>query len=286
MIRDLFNLFDHKYPIENLHELDLSWMIKDVQQMEAILAEWEQVINELKDDVAKFDELAADVNAINDRIADYDVIKSITYQNQSDIKEFLTGFNTLVETVTRLQNALTQVLKDANAYTDSKFELMQVILNNKLYELQLKMNQMKVNIQSQIDALSMRIDDIDTTCINPWGRGRLSIQDNLNHAYSDLADMVPTASEYDAKDLSADEYDEYDLTALNYAEFGHKLLHMDFIPSSIFGFVNSHYQALCSVIEFIKGTMSADDYAALNLTADDYDALDITAADYYSYAAD
>ena len=40
----LRNLFDHKYPIENLHELDLSWCIKNVQDLEAIVKKNQRVI--------------------------------------------------------------------------------------------------------------------------------------------------------------------------------------------------------------------------------------------------
>ena len=42
--------------------------------------------------------------------------------------------------------------------------------------------------------------------------------------------------------------------------------------------------ALDSIVNNIMGTMSADNYAALDLDADDYAALDLSAADYMMYS--
>ena len=51
------SMFDHKYPITNLHELDLTFMHEDIDKMISILEEWEAIIDELKEGIALFKDL-------------------------------------------------------------------------------------------------------------------------------------------------------------------------------------------------------------------------------------
>ena len=55
-IRDMF---DHKYPITNLHELDLTFMHEDIDKMISILEEWEEIIDTLKEAAEKYDDILA-----------------------------------------------------------------------------------------------------------------------------------------------------------------------------------------------------------------------------------
>ena len=79
----LNNLFTHKYPLENLHELDLSWCIEKITEFEArldsfetdlhdkLLTETKEYVDEcLIDVIAQFNELKEEVDAFELAVSD------------------------------------------------------------------------------------------------------------------------------------------------------------------------------------------------------------------------
>lgn len=279
------NMFDHKYPITNLHEIDLTFMHDDIDKMIAILEEWEQIIDELKAGIELFKDLEARVLVLE---ADVSSLKTELIQLRtnyiklnSDVNSIKTNVNYLVSRVKILQTEIdglkTYIDNRINYVVNKSYQDDLIIMN--------KLNQAKAQLQSQIDDLYRLISSISTEIINPWhGLDKMSLEENNKLIYSDLADRVPLSSEYNTLGLTADEYKAYDLTALDYAKFGFNKLHLDWVFSPAYGFKQEISNVLTSIINFIQGTLSADEYAALDLSADDYAALDITAAEYYSYS--
>ena len=279
------NMFDHKYPISNLHELDLTFMHEDINKMISILEEWEAIIDELKEGIALFKDLEARVLVLE---ADVKVLKSEVIQLRSNYIALTSDVNKLKYDLAGIAGRLKIVeigLEGLHTYIDKRIDF--VIAKSYQDDLVImnKLNQAKVQLQSQIDELYRLISSISTEISNPWhGLDKLSIEENVRLIYSDLADKTPTAWEYASLGLTADEYSAYDLTAKRYAEFGVDMLHVNWPFSPTYGFRQSTSNVLTSIVNFIKGTLSADEYAALDLTADDYTALNLTAADYYSYS--
>ena len=149
--------------------------------------------------------------------------------------------------------------------------------------LQLKVNQLKVNLQSQIDELREIVDKIDTMVVNPWhsNLGKVTQQKNVSLMYQDLADHVPTASEYCQESLTADEYSGIGLTAREYVNRGREKLHMLWVFSPSYGWRQEISNVLTSILDFVYDVYSATAYSELDLTADEYSALDLTADGYY-----
>lgn len=268
MVRELFNLFDHKYPIENLHELDLSWLIKDVQQMEAILAEWEQVINELKEDIAKFDELEDDIAEIRSEIADLPDLRNAITVNEENIADLSNKLETLNLKVLAI---------------DSKFNAVYRYVDEKDYLLMLKINQAKVQLQAEIDLINDIISKIDTSVYNSWIGRKVSNQENSDFAFNHLADECLTAEEYLSLGLSAADYAAFSINSRDYQEFGKKKLHFYWVYAPVYGFKQEISNVLTSIVNFLSNTLTASDYASLDLSAADYAALDLSAAQYFSY---
>ena len=101
------NMFDHKYPITNLHEIDLTFMHDDIDKMIAILEEWEQIIDELKAGIELFKDLEARVLVLE---ADVSSLKTELIQLRtnyiklnSDVNSIKTNVNYLVSRVKILQ---------------------------------------------------------------------------------------------------------------------------------------------------------------------------------------
>lgn len=280
-IRDMF---DHKYPITNLHELDLTFMHEDIDKMISILEEWETIIDTLKEAAEKYDDILVRLTAAESEISslqsDLSSLKLQVIKNADDIEALKANMSVLNSKMTILETKIAAVYN----YIDNSIN----VLASKMYEQDLiimnKLNQAKADLQRQIDDLYAIVASIRTDLANPWHWGEVFSPDENNKLiYQDLVDGCPTAEEYARLNLTASEYDAYNLTAYEYARFGFKMLRLDFVFSPIYGFKQSVSNVLTSVLNWVKGTLSADGYQALNLTADEYTALNLTAADYYSY---
>ena len=280
-IRDMF---DHKYPITNLHELDLTFMHNDIDKMIAILEEWEEIIDVLKEAAENYNDILVRLTAAESDIStlksDLSALKLQVITNANDIEALKANMSILNSKMTILETKIAA----AYNYIDNSIN----ILASKMYQQDLivmnKLNQAKADLQNQINDLYAIVASIRTDLTNPWHWGKqFSPDENNKLIYQDLADGGPTAEEYARLNLTASEYDAFNLTAYEYARAGFKMLHLDFVFSPIYGFKQSTSNVLTSILNWIEGTLSADGYQGLNLSADEYTALNLTAADYYSY---
>ena len=280
-IRDMF---DHKYPITNLHEIDLTFMHEDIDKMISILEEWEEIIDTLKEAAEKYDDILVRLTAAESDIStlksDLSSLKLQVITNANDIEALKANISVLDSKMTILETKIAAVYNyidnSINALASRMYQQDLIIMN--------KLNQAKADLQRQIDDLYAIVASIRTDLTNSWHWGKVFSPDENNKLiYQDLADGCPTAEEYAKLNLTASEYDTFNLTAYEYARFGFRMLHLDFVFSPIYGFKQSTSNVLTSILNWIRGTLSADGYQALNLTADEYTALNLSAADYYSY---
>lgn len=284
-IRDMF---DHKYPITNLHEIDLTFMHEDIDKMISILEEWEEIIDTLEEAAANYEVFQerltaaeSDISTLKGNIVNLQgEIDAIEGTYGKDIAALKVAMDTLESKMTILETKIAAVYN----YIDNSID----VLAKQMYQNDLiilnKLNQAKANLQNQINDLYSIVASIRTDLSNPWHYGKVFSPDENNKLiYMDLADNCPSVEEYASLNLTADEYDAFNLTAYEYARNGKKMLHLDFVFSPIYGFKQSVDNVLTSILNWIEGTLSADTYTALNLTADDYTALNLMASDYYSY---
>ena len=276
-IRDMF---DHKYPITNLHEIDLTFMHEDIDRMISILEGWEGIIEYLKEGIKTLDDLTARLNVAEADIRQLkiDVIRLKSMKNDlDDLKYQVNIIDSRVKIIEKQLPGIINYIDDKFNYVIKKSYQDDLVIINKL-------NQAKRQLQSEIDDLYAIVARIRTDLTNPWHWGEVFSPDENNKLiYEDLADVCPTAEEYSKANLTADEYDDFKLTAYEYARFGFKMLHLDFVFSPSYGFRQSIDNVLTSIINYIKGTLTANEYTALDLTADEYTDLNLTASDYYSY---
>ena len=182
---------------------------------------------------------------------------------------------------TTLENEIKAVHDELVDLINSKY----VDFEERLTMLQLKLNQMKVNLQSQIDDINERLAELETEVLNPWRTelGKIPLSKNIKYIYRDLADSVPTASEYCTCNLTATQYSAKDMTAFDYVQRGKKLLHLDWLFSPVFGWLQEANNVLTSIVDWLCDTITANVYAEMDLTADDYNNLNLTAQDYYKF---
>lgn len=270
----------HEYPYQNMHELNLDWILNQLNEFRTQFNQWAETISELQEAVQDLDWLDTNMNDLLVRVPAIEKsLNDLINLHDTDVKY-------LKSKIDDLQNQINAL--DINAlklYVDSRDNELMADYNKKIYENYIVTYELFNGLKSRLEILAELVAQIDTKAFNPWPRviRKESLQTNLNFAYSDLADSVPTAEEYAELGLSASDYNDYDLLARDYSLFGRIKLKMHYVFSPVYGFKQEINNVLTSIVNFVKGTMSADEFAALDLTADDYTALDITALDYYSY---
>lgn len=264
-------------------------IIEQINDYDDVINELREALIDISDMKIAIDKINTAIDTINSRIDEQAVvIKSVD--------EYAKALSKRVDANEDAISQLTLVIKDFNDNVDIKlialekkltdlFNSFTADFTDELKLLQAKVNQMKVNLQSQIDVLRERLNELDTDVINPWHEelGRVSQAKNIKLVYNDLADLVPTAEEYSKLGLTANEYSAFKLTALEYARKGKELLHYFWVYSPVYGWKQEISNVLTSIVNFVQNTLSATEYSSLDLTADDYTALDMTAEQYYSY---
>lgn len=282
------NNFFHKYPYTNFHELNLDWILSKINEFDAKLKSWSETVEELESHLAEIDSFEERLEAIESSISDLNEIRAHLTNLDSEIELTNERINDLVTEFSMIDIKFDEVSKhfdNLKMYIDNRDEALARDYNNKIYELEVKLRVAFKMLEDEIDLLLQIINQIDTSAYNPWPRiiGKESIQKNINYAYEDLADNIPLAMEYQELGLSASEYADFGMTAREYALRGKKHLHMDFVYSPVYGFKQNISNVLTSIVNFICGTYSATEYAALDLTADEYAALDLTSEQYFSF---
>ena len=286
------NNFFHKYPYTNFHELNLDWILEKINEFDAKLKSWSEIVEELQSHLAEIDSFEERLEAVESSISDLNEIRQHLTNLDNDVANLDSKFTREIENLNRTIlnidvqfDTLANAINNLKDYVDVRDAALQVDYNNKIYELEVKLRVAFKMIEDEIDLLLQIINQIDTSAYNPWPRilDKESIQKNINYAYEDLADNIPLAMEYQELGLTASEYAAYGLTAREYALRGSKRLHLDFVYSPVYGFKQNISNVLTSIVNFICGTFSATEYAALDLTADEYAALDLSSEQYFSF---
>lgn len=272
-----------KYPNQNDEILNLDWVLKQLQEFRATFESWRETIEALQ-------EALEDIDDWEDRITALEVVSAkipVLEKSLSDLANLEAAdvkyLKSLIDDLQSQINALD--ISALKVYVDSRDNEIMADYNKKIYDNYVVTYSLFNALKDRLEILANIVAELDTKAYNPWARRivKESLQKNLDYAYSDLADLVPTAEEYAELGLSATEYTSFDMLARDYSVRGKALLKMHFVYSPVYGFKQEINNVLTSIVNFVKGTISALEYANLDLTADEYSALDLTALDYYSY---
>ena len=183
-IRDMF---DHKYPITNLHEIDLTYMHEDIDKMLAILESWEAIIDELKEDLSKLDD-------INSRLDALESITSGLHQAYTDIAalQSQTMANTSAIDAIRLEidnllDSWDEFINTFKYYVDAKVEVEKRARINGDYDLEEKIEALKIQVYDDIEILYQLIQQFNPSDVyNPVRGLREDFDKNNADVYQDL----------------------------------------------------------------------------------------------------
>lgn len=275
--------FYKKYPYQNDEILNLDWVLSQIQEFRQSFEEWAETIKELQEGLEDISDWETRIEALEVMSAKIPVIErslnDLANLHDVDVKNLKAMIDDLQRQIDALDVTALRI------YIDSRDNELMADYNKKIYDNYVVTYQLFNALKDRLEILAQIVGQLDTKAFNPWPRrlAKEALQDNLNYAYSDLADSVPTAEEYAELGLSATEYNAYDMLARDYSVRGKYNLRMHFVYSPTYGFKQEINNVLTSIVNYVKHTMSADSYSQLDLDADAYTALDLTAEDYYSY---
>lgn len=248
-----------------------------------------EIINSYEEDINELKELSGDIIGLKQSVSKLqDSLAILDEYSRTNINLLLANDEVISKDLQALTDSVNKVITEYDKlkqYIDSRYDNLENKINSKLYDITKDLYIQIARLQNEIDILYKTISELDTKAYNPWARKlqKESLQKNLNFAYSDLADKVPTASEYSEVGLTANEYRDLGLTAHEYALRGSKHLHLNWVYSPVYGFRQNISNVLTSIINYFDDTLSADEYSLKSMSADEYSELNIDAQTYYHW---
>lgn len=272
-----------EFPDADYYRSDLRAVLKYVRSISDYLKTLDDVIEELREGLARLDAIEDNVKLLNDEFEDLHIKVTGLITDVRDIQIHLESLDFSIEELTHKINLIDIEVRAVYQYVDDKFAELQAQYQEDFNLLQLKINQIKVSLENEIGELRERVDSIDTSVYNSWMDRVVSPQELNDFSYNHLADECLTAEEYVSLGYTAADYAALDITSHDYQEFGKKKTKFNWLMSPLTGVRQTLYVVLDSIVNFLCGTMSASQYASLDLTADEYSSLDLSAEGYLKY---
>ena len=274
-----------EFPNADFYKSDLSEIIKYMKEFESKLDSYDEIIAELQAELDNIQGLYTRVDALERATSDLDTIRTklndIINLENVHYNELTKAINDIITSYENLE----KTIENLKEYVDSNIANLRREKNVDIQNVYKYINSITFDINKEIEIIKEIISRITTEVKNPWrtNLGNISLNRNINYIYNDLADECLTAEQYATLGLTANSYNTYDINARDYSEFGKTKLHFKWVFSPTYGFKQEISNVLTSIINYIKGTITATEYTQLDLDADAYTSLDLTANDYYSY---
>ena len=165
---------------------DIEFLLGMLKKLNEVIVQTNKNTTFIDEYTGKIEELEAEMQELRDEMEEFEgKINAEIAQSFNEIR-------------LELQNMINTTLVQANAYTDSRF----AILENEISEITLG---------------DISVYDPTTGMLAP-------LQTVLDNIYGSSREDAITASEYDALDMTATTYDALQITAFNYDKYGKSLL--------------------------------------------------------------
>ena len=277
-----------EFPNSDYYDSDLREILKYMKEFENKLKHYDDVIARLEEAIKDIAGMQSDILALQEATSDLPEIRQNIHDLQRDVKGVINEIKRVdarLDEVNLMVDNINKRFTDVYTYIDGKVRYLLAVISQDYLELVTLITQLGNELQEQINDIKKRLDEIDTSVLNPWHyeKGRISQDRNDKFIYLDLADKCPTAQEYSELGLTAQEYGDIGLTARQYARNGRHWLHLDWVFNPITGVKQEISNVLTGIVGNLKHTYTANAYAGTGLTAQEYTDFGVTAYQYYSW---
>lgn len=272
-----------EFPNSDFYDSDLREILAYLRKISNYLKSLDGIIEELREGLARLDSIEANVDML---MAEYTDLSGKVTALITDVNNIEVHLQTHDADIEHLKHEVALITTQVNAvyqYVDDTYAQLLALYKQDFNLLLLKINQIRVALESEIEELRERVDSIDTTVYNSWMARTVSPQENQDFAYNHLADECLTAEEYVTLGYTASEYTALNITSRDYQEYGKKKTRFNWVFSPVYGWRQEINNVLSSIVNYMVGTMSQTQYASLDMTADEYAALDLTSEQYFRY---
>lgn len=292
----------NQIPYTNVHELNLDWVLSKIREFDAKIQQFQTVIDQFAEYVDVLQQLEPRVSALE---SEYSNLRSTVSSVQSDINSIEISITSLSNAIAREQSTRAAAVADLQRqidelknsitnlaglearirlYVDQKIKASDLRTDAKIYKVYLKLNEYYVELMGYISELFDLLEHVATDVYNSnayayASDGRIPFDLNNKLVYYHCQNAL-SAEEYCSLGLTDAEYAAFDLSADRYLMYSSKELHYDHVFMPLSGVKQEISVALSEVVNAIFNTLSADDYALLDLDADVYAALDLTSNEY------
>lgn len=292
----------NQLPYTNVHELNLDWIISKILEFQANIDDFREAVEEMQGYYAQIDALTANYAVLSGRvtsnansITEINAALSTLSASLGDLANELAAEATARSTEDQsLQNQIDKLkntIIDAKAlertikkYVDAKCKILDIKIDDLENRMNYKLVEIYIELRNEISELRELLESLAVNVYN-WNaydyaeNGRINFDLNNKLIYQHTGNNL-TAEEYCSLGLTAAQYAAYNLTAYRYLIQSRKELHYDYVFMPVSGSRQNVSVALSDSLTFILNTMTASEYAALDLSAEEYAALDITSKEY------
>lgn len=281
-----------EFPYSSEYDSDLRSVLKTIREVMATLKTYDEAIAELKQELANIQGLYDRVAALENATADLDEIRTkvsnlitdleaLTNKEKADVSNLQKQVDAIIYSITDIEKKI----RDMYSYIDYNVANLERSIKKEVEYLMKAIAELDTKLSKQIEYILWRLDKIDTSVLNPWhsNHGRVDQDKNAKFIYFDLADNELTAEEYSRLGLTADSYSALGISAYDYARRGKQVLHYYWVYNPVKGWRQEVSNVLTAICNYCKDTLTATEYADLNMSADAYSNLRLTAKDYYEF---
>lgn len=242
---------------------------------------------------AEYDSILATVEALNKKVDD--LYNYVDAQIAEAVKKALAEVNAKIEiintkiaTIESTLSAQDEKINNLKQYTDTRFTEERNITNSTIEQtrndIEREIRQLTIDFSAELFELWEYVRDLSFTLppiYNPVTGRYEAITKTVNDLWNALRVHALTVARYTADALTVDEYKTLQLTATEYATEARSIIEPPEAVNRLAGNWTTVNNAIASAGQVgAVNSLSAAEYASLNLTADAYAAEELTVNQY------
>lgn len=269
-----------EYPYIDPNRVNIDWAINQVKEFGKTLDSWKSTIDSILEALKTIDALDERITALENATADLETIRNnIAALEQglananarindtnARIDNITLNYDVVLEEIERLAGLFPSYLELAKKYTDNQLELFFIKWYTEILALQREIEELKKLIPDNI--------------FNSVRGQNFPLQKAYDLAYNDMREDALNVAQFAELGLTANGFEDLGLNNISFSLHSRSIFKWDYVTAPISKLYKPIAQAINEVIEFVLGSFTVDEFAALDLTCDQFAALDYTCMDY------